>query len=162
MNEIHLSRRVDIAAPRDQVWAVLSRLDQIGRWAPGVDHASYTTEATEGIGAARRIQAGRQTLLETVTTWRAPATLAYRLDGLPPIVGTVTNRWDLTVMSGATTTATLTTIIDPGGSRAGKLVARGLIRVLGRASTGMLEGLRDHLAVTATATSTPADPEDAA
>ena len=162
MNEIHLSRRIDIAAPRDEVWAVLSRLDQIGRWAPGVDHASYTTEATEGIGAARRIQAGRQTLLETITTWREPATLAYRLEGLPPIVGTVTNRWDLTVMSGATTTATLTTIIDPGGNRAGKVVARGLIRVLGRASTGMLEGLAAHLAARPAEPTVATEPEDVA
>lgn len=152
MSEVHVRRTRTVPQDRALVWAVLADFDRIVEWAPDVDHAALTTEAASGEGVARRLQVGRQALIETVTTWAPPATLAYRIDGLPPIVAGVTNRWDL-APARAGTLLTLTSIIDTGGTRRGRIASRAVGRVLGRASDGMLDGLAAHLGA--------APPEDA-
>jgi uncharacterized protein YndB with AHSA1/START domain len=140
-----------IAAPLDQVWATLAAFDQIGRWANNVDHAAYTSSVTSGVGAARRVQAGRVTLLETVVEWAPPERLAYTLGGLPAIAGRVTNSWRLEPASGATQ-VTLTTTIEPGPRLASKIVAAVLARVAGRASDELLDGLASYHAAGGSAT----------
>lgn len=127
------------------VWAVLARFDHIREWAPKVTHSVLTTEQSEGVGTARRVQVGRQALIETVTIWEPGRTLAYSIEGLPPIVEGVTNRWDLGVDS-AGTFVTLTSIIDPGSSPKGQVASRILRLPLAKASDGMLDGLAAHLA----------------
>lgn len=147
-----ISRSRTIAAPPEQVWATLAAFDQISRWASNVDHSSYTTAATDGVGAARRVQVGRTALIETVTEWDPPVALAYSLEGLPPLARSVTNRWVLEADGGGTL-ATLTTAIDPGPGLKGRIGAKVLGRLLGRASDKMLAGLAAHV--------TAADVEDA-
>ena len=129
----------------EAVWAVLARFGDIGEWAPKVTHSVLTTEQSEGLGTARRVQVGRQALIETVTIWEPGRTLAYSIEGLPPIVAGVTNRWDLGV-DPAGTFVTLTSIIDPGSSPKGKAASRVLRLPLAKASAGMLDGLITHLA----------------
>lgn len=136
------SRRLE--PPPEQVWAALAAFDQISRWAPDVDHSSFTTAVTSGVGAARRVQVGRMALLETVTEWDPPVCLAYSLEGLPPFARAVTNRWVLEAV-GEGTQATLTTVIEPGPGPKGRIGARVLGRLLGRASDSMLDGLAGHV-----------------
>jgi len=131
----------------DEVWAVLADLAGIVAWAPDVDHARLLTEQTEGVGAARRIQTGRLTLVETVTEWDPGAVLAYTIEGLPPVVGGAANRWTLAA-TGAGTHLTLTTTVDPGHKPPGRVVAPLLARRLAKASDGMLAGLAAHLEAT--------------
>ncbi|CAB4529821.1 unannotated protein [freshwater metagenome] len=129
-----------IAASPAQVWHQLADFGAISTWAKGVDHSALTTSQTGGIGAARRIQAGRLALIETVTVWQPEQELAYTLQGLPPVVKSVTNTWKLTAAAGGTAVS-LTTSIDPGSTPRGKIAARILGLILGRASHRMLEGL---------------------
>jgi carbon monoxide dehydrogenase subunit G len=44
---------IEINAPREKVWAVLADLGAIQNFNPGVKKSYYTSEAREGVGAAR-------------------------------------------------------------------------------------------------------------
>jgi hypothetical protein len=129
-----------IAANPAQVWQELAQLDSISDWAKGVDHSALITSEASGVGAARRIQAGRVALIETVTIWEPERELAYSIQGLPPLVKSVSNHWRLDPVAGATGVS-LTTSIDPGPTPRGKIAARILGLILGSASQRMLLGL---------------------
>jgi carbon monoxide dehydrogenase subunit G len=140
MSELLITRSVRVAATAADVWTTLSALDRISDWADNVDHSTMTTEQIEGVGAARRVQAGRLALIETVTVWEPGHALAYTIDGLPPLVRSVTNRWRLDGVVGGTLVS-LTTAIDPGASVKGRIGSRILAAALTRASKQMLAGL---------------------
>jgi hypothetical protein len=140
MSEVLNTRSVRVAATAAEVWTTLSALDRISDWAGNVDHSTMTTDTVVGIGAARRVQAGRLALIETVTVWEPDHALAYTIDGLPPLVRSVTNRWRLDGVVGGTL-VTLTTAIDPGPSVKGRIGSRILGVAMARASRQMLAGL---------------------
>ncbi len=146
MNEATVERSATISASPDAVWATLAAFDEISQWAGKVDHSTATTEATEGVGAGRRVQAGRIVLIETVTVWDPPRSLAYTLDGLPPLAKRVVNRWDLASVPGdaGATAVTLTTTIEPLGGPRGRIGQRILGRVLGKAADDLVAGLAAH------------------
>jgi uncharacterized protein YndB with AHSA1/START domain len=133
-----------IAAPVAKVWAVLADFPAIATWAPQVDHSTPATEARDEIGAVRRVQVGRIALLETVVDWQPNELLAYTVEGLPPIAGSIVTTWQLTERDGRTRT-TVTTTIHPRPNPAGRFVARALSRQLGRAAKQMLGGLANRV-----------------
>lgn len=134
-----------IAATPAEVWAVLSDYAGISAWAPNVDHSCLLTSQLAGVDAARRIQAGRMTVVETVVEWVEGHRLAYRIEGLPPAITSVQNAWDLEA-EGAGTRVTLTTSVNVGPRPPQQLVARGIARRLAGVSDQMLEGLAALLA----------------
>lgn len=138
-----ITRTATISAPQDAVWAVLADFAAISAWAPNVDHSCLLSDQTEGIGMVRRIQTGRTTVVETVQTFDSPAIIGYEISGMPPVIRSVTNTWQLEP-AGDTTTATLTTEIEAGPRPPQKAIARGVGRVLGKASDEMLAGLAAH------------------
>ncbi|MEL6980865.1 MAG: SRPBCC family protein, partial [Actinomycetota bacterium] len=115
-------------------------------------HSCLMSDQTEGVGTTRRIQVGRTTLVERVIDWVEPSTLAYELDGLPPVVRSVTNRWtiepdeDGRAPGRPAVTVSLTSTIDAGPRPPQQVVARAVGRRLGTASDGLLDGLVAHLA----------------
>jgi uncharacterized protein YndB with AHSA1/START domain len=141
---VEVTRSTRVTASPAEVWAALAAFDQISSWAPDVDHSVYTTDRTEGIGAARRVQIGRMALIETVTVWEPHHVLAYTLEGLPPLVRSVTNRWILEPLAGGATVS-ITTSIDPGNTVKGRIGARILSIPLGRGSRRLLDGLTARL-----------------
>ena len=143
MTATSLARSRLVPAPPQQVWATLAAFDRISQWAGNVDHSAYTTDADSGVGAARRVQAGRIAVLETVTEWQPENTLAYRLEGLPPLARSVVNRWTLEPAAGGTT-ATLTTVIEPLSGPRGRVGTKVLGAILTRATDAMLTGLAAH------------------
>ena len=139
MLEITRTRR--IAAPASDLWSRLADFGAIARWAANVDHSCLLThEDDAGVGAVRRVQVGRTTLLECVVRWEPEVALAYRLEGLPPIVRSVVNEWHLE-SAGDATLVTLRTEIEPGPRPPEKAVAKLLGRRLAKASDVMLDGL---------------------
>lgn len=48
-----ISSEVEIAAPKEKVWAILSDLQSIQNYDPGVTNAYYISDTKEGVGAAR-------------------------------------------------------------------------------------------------------------
>ncbi|HVS68483.1 MAG TPA: SRPBCC family protein [Mycobacteriales bacterium] len=133
-----------IAAKRSKVWAVLADFPAIVTWAPNVDHSTATTTAHGGIGAVRRVQSGRITLLETIVGWQPDELLAYTLHGLPPIAGSIVTTWRLEEL-GDGTRVSLTTEIHPRPNPLGRIVARALGRQLQKAAKQMLTGLAEQV-----------------
>ena len=131
------------------MWDVLAAFGDLARWAPNVDHSCLLTAQAEGVGTARRVQAGRATLVETVTVWEPGASLAYLITGLPRVIRSVTNTWHLRP-AGEGTSVTLTTAVDAGRRPPQRLAAAIVARKLGGESDRMLAGL-----ATSTATNQP-------
>ncbi len=150
-----ISEAVTIARPCEAVWATLADFGAISRWAPNVDHSCLITGHSDGIGAVRRIQVGRNTFLEQVVEWVPGHRLGYTLEGLPPVVRSVTNTWSLhesgslresgALRSDGSTTVTLTSRINGGPRPPQQMIARGVGRVLAKASQQLLAGLKSHL-----------------
>ena len=139
-----IAETTSIARSPDHVWVALADFGGIGRWAPNVDHSCLTTERCEGVGTTRRVQVGRNALLERVVEWEPGHRLAYAIEGMPPVVRSVTNTWNLDGSDGSTT-VTLTTRIETGPRPPQQAVARVLGRVMAKASREMLTGLKTSL-----------------
>lgn len=136
--------RSSTARPPEAVWAALADFGGISRWAPNVDHSSLTTTQCEGVGAVRRVQVGRNALLERVVEWEPGSRLSYSIEGLPPVLRSVTNTWTIEG-AGDATDVTLTSRIDAGPRPPQQLVARLIGRALAKASRQMLAGLKHHV-----------------
>lgn len=144
MTVVEVVRTGDVEAGIDEVWAVLADFGAIGRWASGVDHSCLMSDRTAGVGTSRRIQVGRVALVERVVEWGPPSALAYAIEGLPPVLRSVVNRW--TIEGGDDRArVTLTSMIDAGPRPPQRLVATAAGRRLGTASEQMLEGLDRYL-----------------
>ena len=124
----------------DDIWAVLAAFGDISLWAPNVDHSCVVSDRMEGIGAVRRIQSSRATVLETVVEWDETVGFSYSISGLPPVVRSVTNSWNLEPNE-AGTNVRLSTNIQAGPRPPHRLAAMVVGRRLGVASDQMLGGL---------------------
>jgi carbon monoxide dehydrogenase subunit G len=155
---ITVERSRTISAHLTRVWDVLADFDRLAAWAPNADHTCWLDEPRddgEMVGRARRVQAGRVVLVETITVWEPPARLAYDLGGLPAVVKSAVNEWWLRAdpSEGERTIVTLATHVDCGPRPPQQLVARLVARRLAKASDAMLDGLATHLAATNTSDS---------
>lgn len=137
-----LSRTRTVAAPPQSVWEVLADFGAISRWAGFVDHSCLLSPAGDdiGIGTTRRVQVGRNTLVERITEFDPPRSLAYDVQGFSRRLRRLSNRWTLTP-AGAGTVVTLSTTIDIGPSRLQDLAAAAIARVSARQLNRMLTGL---------------------
>ncbi len=133
-------RSTTVAAMPEEVWAVLADFGTLASWVPMIQHSCLLSERTEGVGTVRRVQIAGQTLVERVTSWEPPHTLAYDIEGLPPMVGTACNTWRITATKSGCD-VTLTTEIDPGRNPAKALIAKRVIERMSVASDFMLAGL---------------------
>jgi uncharacterized protein YndB with AHSA1/START domain len=133
-----------IAAPTAKVWAMLADFAAIGSWAPNVGHSSPASDVRDTLGAVRRVQVGRNALLERVTEWVPLHRLTYTIEGLPPQAGIVTTTWQLEERYAASMT-TVSTVIEPLGGPRGRVVAKVAARLLDRAADQMLRGLNEYV-----------------
>lgn len=142
---VTVTRARTMACAPEHVWAALADFGAISAWAPAVDHSCLlrATGDGDGVGSVRRIQMGRTTLLERVVTWDEPETLAYEIEGLPPVVRSARNQWRLQPAGGGTV-VTLTSSVDCGPRPPQRLVARIVARRMASESASMLAGL-SHL-----------------
>jgi uncharacterized protein YndB with AHSA1/START domain len=145
-----VERSRTISAHLTRVWDVLADFDRLATWAPNADHTCWLDEPRddgEMVGRARRVQAGRVVLVETITVWEPPARLAYDLGGLPAVVKSAVNEWRLRAepSDGDRTIVTLATHVDCGPRPPQQLVARVVAGRLAKASDAMLDGLAAHL-----------------
>jgi uncharacterized protein YndB with AHSA1/START domain len=139
-----------VSAGVDDVWAALADFGAIVQWAPDVDHSCLLSDRTEGAGTVRRIQAKRTTLVERVVDWVDGSTLAYAIEGLPPILGSVISRWTIEAVDGGARVS-LSTRIEPGRRPPQRVAARVAGRRLASAAEAMLAGLDRHVTLQETA-----------
>jgi len=161
------SRSRTIRANITKVWDVLADFGRLAVWADNADHTCWLDEPRadgDMIGRARRVQAKRVVLVETITVWEPPSRLAYDLGGLPSVVRTAVNEWCLAVDASdpEKTIVTLTTHVDCGPRPPQQLIARLVSRRIAGASDVMLAGLERHLTSAADRSTPAAPPLDAA
>ncbi|MGZ8814237.1 MAG: SRPBCC family protein [Mycobacterium sp.] len=140
-----IDRTRTITAAPQEVWAVLANFGALSTWVDRVDHSCVLTHGADGpIGTVRRVQMGRQTLVERIVEFDPPHTLAYDIEGLPKRLRKVNNRWMLRP-SGESTVVTLTSTVEIGYGRIQNLAERVMCRLMTRESDGMLAGLAKRL-----------------
>ncbi|MDG5481343.1 SRPBCC family protein [Mycolicibacterium gadium] len=143
MARIDRSRTI-AAAPQD-VWDLLANFGALSTWVDRVDHSCILVHGADGpIGTTRRVQLGRQTLVERIVEFDPPHALAYDIEGLPKQLERVNNRWTLRP-SGQSTVVTLTSTVEIGSGRIRELAERAMCRLMTRESDGMLDGLAKRL-----------------
>ncbi len=142
-----MSRTRIIAAPPRAVWDVLADFGSISSWAGNVDHSCVLEHGPDEspVGTSRRVQVGRNTLVERITEFDAPTALGYTIEGLPRRLRRLTNRWQVRPAGEARTEVTLTSTVEIGDN----LLARAVETVIGRAmakqSDAMLTGLAQEV-----------------
>lgn len=137
-----LSRQRTVAAAPRAVWSVLADFGSISAWAPGVDHSCLLEHGADAtaVGTTRRVQVGRDTLVERITESGTPHVLGYDIEGLPRRLRRVANRWTL-APAGNGTLVTLTSTVDIGANPIARVAEHALCRWLARQSDPMLAGL---------------------
>lgn len=137
-----ISRRRTIAARPQAIWSVLADFGSLSTWVDNVDHSCVTNDGPDGgpLGTTRRVQVGRNALLERITEFGPPATLAYDITGLPKRLRKVSNRWTLQE-TGNSTVVTLTSQVEIGGGPLARLAERIVGRAMAKQSDALLAGL---------------------
>lgn len=139
MAEIARSRTV--AAEPKEIWDVLADFGSISSWAANIDHSCILNLGTEPVGTTRRVQIGRNALVERITEFDPTWALTYDVQGLPKRLRQFTNRWTLRAAQGGTTVVTLTSTVEIGSGPLQKLGEHVICRVQVRQSDVMLDGL---------------------
>jgi uncharacterized protein YndB with AHSA1/START domain len=141
-----ISRSRSIAAAPQRVWDVLADFGGLSSWAANVDHSCLLEHGPDGpgVGTTRRVQVGRDTLVERITEIHAPDALAYDIEGLPRPVRRVANRWTLTPKDDSTGII-LTTTVEIGANPLAGVAERALCRFMAKQSDTMLAGLAARL-----------------
>jgi len=140
-----IDRSRTIAADPKEVWDVLADFGSISSWADNVDHSCILNHGSEPIGTTRRVQIGRNTLVEQITEFEPTRALAYDVEGLPKRLRRFNNRWSLRPADDGKTTVTLTSTVEIGSGPLRKLAERVVCRVQVRESDVMLAGLANRL-----------------
>lgn len=96
------------------------------------------------VGATRRLQVGRNALVDRFTVFDPPATLAYDIEGLPARLRKVANRWTLRPASDKTV-VTITSTVEIGTAPPARLAEQVALRVLAKQSDALLAGLAHRL-----------------
>ncbi|MHA0288340.1 SRPBCC family protein [Mycobacterium sp. C3-094] len=122
---IELSRERTVAAPAARVWELLTDFGGLARWASGVDHCCMLrdTDSPPRVGSQRRVQIGRNAVLETINEFAPPLALGYTIDGVPRRFSAA-HRWvlhprdDTTVVTVTCSVSTTAPLIRPVAERA--------------------------------------------
>ncbi|MGA1036544.1 MAG: SRPBCC family protein [Ilumatobacteraceae bacterium] len=139
------STSITINALPEEIWEVLGDFAAISTWVPMIQHSCSLSGQTSGVGATRRVQIAQQALVETVTIWEPNASLAYTIDGMPPIVGTARNTWTLQPQANGTL-VNLTTEIPTAWNPIQRLAASKALERMSIAARFMTTGLRQEVA----------------
>jgi uncharacterized protein YndB with AHSA1/START domain len=147
-----LTNQIAIAAPRRQVWAALTQLDQLAQYDPGVQTSRLVSEQSAGIGAQRCVDlrpAGW--FAERVAAWEPEHTLAFELLTCSLPVSTLRHDYTLTEQPGPCAGTTITTVTQVMTYRlkygtAGRLLDAAVMRrQWDRGIKAFLAGLRHHV-----------------
>jgi carbon monoxide dehydrogenase subunit G len=137
-----ISRSRPMRAQPQAIWDVLADFDSPSSWAPGIDHSSLLNHGPDGglLGATRRVQIGRNAVVERIKECTPPTTIAYDVEGLPGILGKVANKWTLRP-AGDGTEVTLTSTVAMGNNPVARAAEWVILRGIAKASDKLLAGL---------------------
>jgi uncharacterized protein YndB with AHSA1/START domain len=137
-----ISRSRTICAQPQAIWDVLADFGSLSSWAANADHSCVLNHGPDGraVGTTRRVQIGRNALVERIIEFDSPAVLAYDVEGLPGRLRSVVNRWTLKP-AGGSTEVTLTSMVDIGANPVARAAEWVVCRGMARESDAMLAGL---------------------
>jgi uncharacterized protein YndB with AHSA1/START domain len=137
-----ISRSRTITAQPQAIWDVLADFGSLSSWAANADHSCILNHGPEGeaVGTTRRVQMGRNALVERIAEFDPPAALAYDIEGLPSRLRTVVNRWTLRP-AGGVTEVTLTSRVEIGTNPVARAAEWVVCRGMAKESDAMLAGL---------------------
>lgn len=138
-----VNRSRTITAGRGAIWDVLADFGALSTWADGVDHSCLLHDGNTPVGTARRVQAGRNTLVETIVAFDPPRELAYDIAGVPRWLS-VSNRWNLRSDTGGRTTVTLTSTVRMRPHPLRPVAEPMFARLMARRSDDLLNSLAKH------------------
>lgn len=141
-----ISRTATISATPQEIWDVLADFGALASWVDSADHSCVLNRGPDGalLGTTRRVQMGRNVLVERVTVAEEPAVLGYDISGLPRLLGRLANRWTLRPVGNATE-VTITSTVDQGRNPIAGVTERVVCRVMATQSDGMLAALRRRM-----------------
>jgi hypothetical protein len=136
-----------MAATPQAVWEVLADFGSLSSWARNVDHSCLLQHGADGVavGTSRRVQIGRNTLVERVTDCAPTTTLGYDIEGLTRRLHRVANRWTLVPTAPGFTAVTLTTTVEIGANPVARVAERAMCRLMTKQSDVMLAGLSQRV-----------------
>jgi uncharacterized protein YndB with AHSA1/START domain len=137
-----ISRSRSITAPPQTIWDVLADFGSLSSWSNNADHSCIMNRGPDGqhLGTTRRVQVGRNVLVERITEFDPSSALAYDIEGLPRRLRTVANRWTLRPI-GDGTEVTLTSRVEIGAGPVARAAEWAVCRGMARESDSMLTGL---------------------
>jgi len=145
-----LTNQITIAAPRAAVWQVLTTLDLLDQYDPGVRSCQLVGDQASGLGAQRRCDlrpAGW--FIERVAVWRPEEALAFELVTCSLPVSSLRHDYTLTQAadhSGAPTVVTQVMTYQLKYGLAGKVLDAAVMRrQWDRGIKGFLHGLQQHV-----------------
>ena len=141
-----ISRSRTITAPPQAIWEVLADFGALSSWSANADHSCILNHGPDGgaMGTTRRVQIGRNTLVERIAEFDPPTALAYYIEGLPKQLRNVVNRWTLRP-SGAATEVTLTSRVEIGTGPLARAAEWVVCRGMAKESDSMLAGLAKRM-----------------
>lgn len=144
---VEILRTRTVAALPHAIWDVLADFGSLSSWVDNVDHSCILNHGRDDdpIGTTRRVQVGRDTLVERIIQFDPPLALVYAIEGLPARLHRVTNRWELRPAGPQSTVVTVTSTVEIGSRTVQKLAERVACRVLARQSDVLLTGLANRL-----------------
>lgn len=142
-----MSRTRTVAAAPQEIWEVLADFGAISSWAGNVDHSCLLSHGPGGgpLGTSRRVQVGRDTLVECITDFQPQSALAYDIEGLPRRLRRVGNRWTLRPSTSGHTEVTLTSTVEIAENPVARIAERAMCRFLAKQSDTMLTGLAQRV-----------------
>jgi hypothetical protein len=141
-----ISRSRLIAAQPQAIWDVLADFGAISSWAGDVDHSSLLNRGPGGgpLGTTRRVQMGRNAVVERITVFDPPTTITYAIEGLPRFLGKVANSWTLR-QQGDVTDITLTSTVVMGHNPLASAAEWAVLRGMAKTSESLLAGLTTRM-----------------
>jgi ribosome-associated toxin RatA of RatAB toxin-antitoxin module len=109
-----IDRSRTIAVDPKEVWDVIADFGSISSWADNIDHSCILNHGSEPVGTTRRVQIGRNALVERITEFDTARALAYDVEGLPKRLRRFNNRWSLQPTHDGKTVVTLTSTVEIG------------------------------------------------
>jgi len=136
-----------MAATPQTVWEVLADFGSLSAWARNVDHSCLLQHGADGVavGTTRRVQIGRNTLVERITECVPAATLGYDIQGLTRRLHRVANRWTLEPAAPGFTAVSVTTTVEIGTNPVAQVAERAMCRLMMKQSDVMLAGLSQRV-----------------
>jgi uncharacterized protein YndB with AHSA1/START domain len=141
-----ISRTRTIPAPPQAIWDVLADFGSLSSWADSADHSCILNQGPDGgaIDTTRRVQVGRNTVVERIIEFEPPSAIAYAITGLPKRFRHVVNRWTL-VRSGGATEVTLTSRLKIGSNPVARAAEWVVCRGMAKQSDSLLAGLAQRM-----------------